>query len=62
MCNTCGHIWCMPGCPEYIPEEDPAVSGVCEKCGQVVFGFGTKLCAECEELKEREKYDDCLQR
>lgn len=55
MCNTCGHLWCVPGCPEYIPEEDPGVSGTCENCGRVVFGFGTKLCNECEELLKSEE-------
>ena len=49
MCNVCGHVWCVPGCPEYVPEDDPAVSGVCECCGAVVFGFGTRRCINCEE-------------
>ncbi len=52
MCNVCGHLWCVPGCPEYEPANDPAASGQCEICGATVFGFGTRRCNECEEVED----------
>ena len=58
MCNTCGHLWCDRSCPEYVPEEDPGVTGTCVNCGQVVFGYGTKLCPACHEEEEKSDEND----
>ncbi len=52
MCTICGHLWCVRGCPAYVPEEDPAVTGECERCGAAVFGFGTRLCDACKEEQD----------
>ena len=52
MCRICQHIWCVPGCPEYAPERDPAVTGQCEICGAILFGVGMKRCYCCEEIEE----------
>lgn len=58
MCSVCGHLWCVRGCPDYVPEEDPGVTGRCECCGRVVFGFGTTRCEACREEDERNGGDE----
>ncbi len=48
-CRVCGGIRCVPQCPEYLAEDDPAVTGFCAVCGGVIFEENERLCPQCRE-------------
>lgn len=51
MCDDCGHVWCVSGCPSYRVERDPMLRGFCVDCGAPLYGDGER-CGECKEEED----------
>ena len=50
-CRVCGGMWCVPSCPEYRAEDDPATVGWCEQCGEAIYDETQRRCPRCKEVE-----------